>query len=236
MHIDKQFLEFMPVLFLIWPFLSIIPTFVDQFIKNIKFIFRLKSEDVPVINSRTDLNKASYETIIPSLESSIRRMNFFKFMLFCFVLLFLILPIFGIIAERSNNGLYFIVILIYGIVLLRYIKCYFFIRKNPIRITNTDIKFPIFGLFRTGLHNISFQNIEDIIIYGSNENLEMTLDEEYGAKSMIDSGSVFMQGIYVFDTNRKYYVFSDSIIPFEELYKISKKASCDKVQLITEFN
>lgn len=238
MHIDKQFLEFMPVLFLIWPCFALVRNIDDKAKKIVRSIFRENTTEMPIIVSKSDVNKFAYETILPTVESSIRNMNSIKFIILLFILLFFVAPFWGIISEKTDNGLYLVVIPICLVILLRYIKCYFRITNNSISITSDRVTFPVFGLFKTVNRDILFSDIKDSVMYGSHENVEMTLNEDIdqGVEDLISSGSVFMQGICIWDTKGKYYIFSNELILAETLSTMYKQLPGDEGQFISEFN
>lgn len=238
MHIDKKFLEFMPVLFLIWPCFPLVRNIADKAIKITRSIFRQNATEIPIIVSKSDVNKFAYETILPTVESSIRNMNSIKFIILLFILLFFVAPFLGIISEKTDNGLYLVVIPVCLVILLRYIKCYFLITNNSISITSDRITFPVFGLLKPVNRDILFSDIKDSVMYGSRENVEMTLNEDIdqGVEDLISSGSVFMQGICIWDAKGKYYIFSNKLISAEILSTMYKKLPGDTGQFISEFN
>lgn len=161
-----------------------------------------------------------------------------------FFLMFLIIfPILSILAPTKlnsgeSNNLYYIALFLYGATLWRYLMIYKNIENNSIAINDYGITFPVFGFFKTRLFNIAYKDIEDSVMYGSHENVEMTLDEniDQAIEALTSSNSTFMQGICIWDKKGKSYIFSNKLIPTEILSKMYKQLPGDKGQFISEFN
>lgn len=226
--IDKKFLEFMPVLFLIWPCFMLIPTACN---------FKNK----PIIN-KGELDNYTYEMIIPSVNSWLRQKHFILRIGIFFLMFLIVFPMLSILATTKlnsgeSNNLYYLALFLYGTTLWRYLMIYITIKKHSIVISDHGITFPVFGFFKTRLLNVAYKDIEDSVIYGSRENVQMMLNEDIdqGARDLISSGSTLMQGICIWDVKGKYYIFSNKLIPAKILSAMYKQLPGDKGQFISEF-
>ena len=93
-------------------------------------------------------------------------------------------------------------------------------------------------LVSTRLNEILFKNIKGAMIYVSCENVEMTLDDDLSKalENLMNSSSIFIQGICIWDAKGNSCIVSDTLISFEDLYEIHEKLPGDKIQLISEFS
>lgn len=228
--LEIPFKDFFPLLTLVLPFFMLIPT-----------IFNFTSK--PSIINKSELNNYAYEMIIPSVNSWLKQKRFVLRIGIFFWMLLIIFPMLSILAPTKlnsveSNNLYYIALFLYGAGLWRYLMIYQNIEKHSITINNHGIAFPVFGFFKTCVFYIAYKDIEDSVMYGSHENVEITLNEniDQAIEDLTSSNSTFMQGICIWDKRGKSYIFSNKLIPTEILSKMYKQLPGDKGQLISEFN